>query len=208
MGRRNRWIVWLLAAVVVLAGARTLTWAPAARADGAVAALEALQAGRCAPGEESGPGHGVTQAWCSMAVRPITLVGAGGEGTSLAVLVAASDAQRLAGYQEIEAGLVDRTATLFLFPRPIAGAFHMCNVDAPLWIVWYREDGTPLDVQRMLPGAKAPAARCQDVYGPRRAGFYRYALEIGEELAKELGLGPMQLALLRLHLEPWMEEGR
>lgn len=208
MKDRYRWIAWVVTAVVALAGARALKTTLTAKADDGVAALEALQAEHCAPGEQSGPGRGVTEAWCSMAVREVVLLGEEGKTVSLPVLVAASESQRMAGYQEIEAGLVDETATLFLFPRPIVGAFHMCNVEAPLWIVWYREDGTPLDVQRMQPGAKLPASRCQDLYAPRRSGAYRFALEIGEGLARAQGLGPFQLATLRLQLQPWMSEGK
>lgn len=177
-------------------------------ADDAHMALEALLAERCALDPDGKTGAGVTSAWCSMAAREISLLDQRDQRISFPVLVAAQERQRTAGYQEIAAELVDETATLFVFPRPIVGAFHMCNVEAPLWIVWYRQDGTPLDVVRMLPGAKGPPARCQDVYAPRRAGSYRYALEMGEGLARKLGLGPMQLATLRLDVAPWMDEGK
>lgn len=132
----------------------------------------------------------------------------GGGEISVEVLVAADDRTRQAGYQWIDPALVQATATLFVFPRPISGAFHMCNVDAPLWIVWYQDDGTPLDAALMLPGADVPVALCRDVYAPRRAGLYRFALEIGVGLARELGLEGRQLAAYRLDVEPWVDTWR
>src|SRR5690606_27159978 len=93
-----------------------------------------------------------------------------GDEVAFEARIAQNDLQRQAGYQAIHEELVKSTATLFLFPRAIYGAFHTCNVAAPLWIVWYQEDGTPLDAQRMLPGKTRPAALCDDVYAPRRRG--------------------------------------
>lgn len=127
---------------------------------------------------------------------------------SLEVLVARDERTRQAGYQRIDASLAQATATLFLFPRPIYGAFHMCNVDAPLWIAWYREDGSPLDAALMLPGADAPAALCRDLYAPRKRETYRYALEIGAGLARDLGLDRAALLELSLVIEPWMLQAR
>jgi|GEM_PF-2400008 len=155
---------------------------------------------------------GVTAEWCSMEQREIRLRpredGAGDGAVALEVLVAADDRTRQAGYQWIDPGLAQTTATLFLFPRPIYGAFHMCNVDAPLWIAWYDEDGSPLDVTLMLPGADVPAAFCRDLYAPRTSGTYRYALEIGVGLARELELDRQRLMELSLVVEPWMAQGR
>ncbi|MFS8572114.1 MAG: DUF192 domain-containing protein [Clostridia bacterium] len=170
----------------------------------------ALIARYCEP--EDGLRRGVTEAWCAMELSRIRLRGSDEDGpeesVSLEVLVAADERSRLAGYQWIDPALAGSTATLFLFPRPVHGAFHMCNVDAPLWIVWYREDGSPLDVALMLPGQDVPAALCRDLYAPRRPETYRYALEIGVELAQRLGLDRQRLSRLRLELEPWMNEAR
>lgn len=199
--------LWALLAVAAIAG----IWAMRSQAPvGSVASLgwEAMAAERCDLNEGGGPREGITEAWCSMEVRSIALLTPQGKEVAMEVLVAAEPVQRQAGYQAIDSELVKATATLFLFPHPTFGGFHMCNVTAPLWIVWYREDGSVLDAQRMLPGERVPAALCRDIYAPRRAGRYQYALEIGEELVRELGLGPRQLGEYRLRLEPWMGQSK
>lgn len=208
MAGRNWLIGVMLLVIVVIGGTRALTSTPPATVGDAREVLGAILAEHCVGSDESGLNPSVTHEWCSMAVREITLRGAGDKRVSFPVLVAVEASQRQAGYQSIDAELVNETATLFLFPRPIYGAFHMCNVEAPLWIVWYVEDGRPLDAQLMLPGEKLPAAQCEDVYAPRRPGLYRYALEIGQELAREHGLGFEELATMRLTLAPWMGQGR
>ena len=207
MTGRKRLIGLIFLAFVTIAGAQALMSNPAP-VEETPAGLRAMVARYCLEGEEGRSGGGVTDEWCGMDVREILLHDPGRESVALEVLVAADSRERAAGYQGIEAQLVRETATLFLFPRPLFGGFHMCNVEAPLWIVWYLEDGTPLDAQLMLPGERAPASRCADVYIPRRAGLYRYALEIGEELAREHGLGERELVSMRLGLAPWMGQGR
>lgn len=201
-------LFWLcLVALVVVVGGQARTSKQPARDDVSLGLADVI-AEHCTGDDGVAPSPRVTAEWCSMGVREIRLRAPGLEDAALLVLVAAESRQRQAGYQRIDATLVQKTATLFLFPRAIYGAFHMCNVEAPLWIVWYQEDGAPLDATRMLPGEEVPAADCEDVYSPRRLGWYRYALEIGEELARDLGLGQQDLATLRLAVEPWMAQGR
>lgn len=207
MKRRQREVFWVLAGLAAIVMASVYVFQGAAKAE--VAASGAAGAAKLCQVDEAGRlGEGVTRAWCSMEVREIALRSPQGDEVAFEARIAQNDLQRQAGYQAIHEELVKSTATLFLFPRAIYGAFHMCNVAAPLWIVWYQEDGTPLDAQRMLPGKTRPAALCDDVYAPRRRGLYRYALEVGEELARELGLGARELAEYRLRLEAWMDQAR
>lgn len=205
--RGQREVFWVLACFAAIVLASVNAFHGPARAESAASGA-ASAAERCQADQEGRLGEGVTRAWCSMEVREVTLRSAQGEEIAFEARIAQNDLQRQAGYQAIHEDLVKSTATLFLFPRAIYGAFHMCNVTAPLWIVWYQEDGTPLDARRMLPGKTLPAALCDDVYAPRRRGLYRYALEIGEELARELGLGASELARYRLRLEAWMGQAR
>lgn len=151
---------------------------------------------------------------CSMAVREVRFTGDGGREYRLEVWVADAPGERAGGFQHVSGDAIVRGAMLFLFPSPIQGAFHMCNVEEPLWIMWFRPDGTLLDVRQMLPGRKVHPALCADLYAPRTAEPYQFAVELGEEAARAMieealggslsRLDTLRTTGLRLHIEPWM----
>lgn len=119
----------------------------------------------------------IPEIFCEMKPSVVRLTDPEGETFMLHVLVAHTSQQRAAGYQHIPEDAIARTAILFEFEREIAGAFHMCNVEAPLDIVWVRGDEKVLDAGRMLPGARRPAGGCRNIYAPSRPGAYKWALE-------------------------------
>lgn len=166
-----------------------------------VEALDELLAAACAPGAPQGVY--ATPEVCRMETARIRLVWDGGE-VELDVLVADEPAERYAGYQWVGREFIAGSAMLFLFESPQTGAFHMCNVLAPLEIAWFRPDGSLLDARLMTPGPFGNPAGCTALYSPRRFGQYLFALELPEGFFARHGLDPGGAGSLRLVTEEWM----
>lgn len=131
----------------------------------------------------------VTAAFCSMPIGPVTLRQSTEQSRATVefeVRVASDGVQRQAGFQHIGSEVMKQTGILFVFPSPISGAFHMCNVIEPLWILWFQADGALLDAVRMEPDTAGSATNCDKVYAPQTAGQFQYALEVGEDLSEAL----------------------
>lgn len=156
--------------------------------DEETAAFRSFVEALCTERAPSGSRRAVTDVFCSLEVGQVHGINDSGESFSLPVLVAKSSLQTQAGYQHIGTEVMAQTAILFLFDSDRNRAFHMCNVEEALDIVWIRRDGTILDIQRMEPGARIHPLFCTDVYSPRRMGAYRYALEGPPGLFAELGV--------------------
>lgn len=157
-----------------------------------------------AAGDEIDPDLAVTEAFCSMINMPVRLRAPSNEEFPLDLYVAVLTSQRSAGYQLIDSEIVKHTGMLFVYPRPMTGSFHMCNVREPLWIFWFRPDGSLLDATVMQPGRSVPAFLCTDEYGPKVAGSYLFAIELGEEVAKSILESVDRVEELSLVVEPWM----
>lgn len=153
----------------------------AVHADGETLAERVHSVCRDAPGA-------VTSEFCSMGTDSIRLVGPEGARVDIDVLVADDARLRAAGYQFIDGDVVEVSAILFVFERATGGAFHMCNVEVSLDIVWFRANGTILDALTMAPGGVRDPARCTHVYQPRRFGTYLFALELPEGSLARLGI--------------------
>lgn len=169
-------------------------WLPAR---GSVAALEAALQPVCADPPPRHDRRAVTAQLCRMEPALIELVDEEGKATALAVLVADSSEESAAGYQFIGEEIIAQTAILFPFPQDVRGAFHMCNVRAPLDMIWFRSDGSVLDSVRAVPGPPVPAAACRALYSPEPYAPYRYVLETPAGALEALG---MKIPALRLRI--------
>ena len=143
----------------------------------------------------------VTPTFCSLDAREITFSTSDEQDLRFEVLVAANSIERAAGYQYIHPEVIGRSAIFFLYARDSISTFHMCNVRAPLDILWLRANGTVLDHARMEP-ASTP---CRHVYAPTRFGSYRYALELPAGYLERLGLDARGIFAMRLAVEDWMQ---
>ena len=179
---------------VFLAAAWVLLFS--AGASGATLA-ELLEIG-CAPGAPAA--FYATPEVCGMETATVRLTWDGGE-LELEVLVADEPLERYAGYQLVGKEFIAGSAMLFVFESPQAGAFHMCNVLAPLEIAWFRPDGGLLDARLMTPGPVANPAVCPALFSPRAFGRYQFALELPGGFFERLGVGPEALGTLRLTVE-------
>lgn len=146
----------------------------------------------------------VTSSFCRMRVQTVELIGPDDRRIRIEALVAADESSRTAGYQFVAGEVVEQTAILFLFDRAASGPFHMCNVEVPLDIVWFREDGTILDSLTMMPGGVRNPIGCRQLYRPRRFGTYRFALELPEGSLEELGIASGDG--WRLDVRSWVTE--
>lgn len=193
-----QWFLWTLAAATLLVwGLQLITPPPAP----ALSDLDALRLELCAAPGAAPPGWEVTGPLCAMQTGIVRLLEADGAPLHLPVFIARTPAERAAGYQFIGPAVIERSAILFLFPSEISGAFHMCNVRAPLDIAWFRADGSLLEAKRMEPGPAAPPALCSQLYGPDSGEGYRFALETaaGTLVDDDGSFRPW-----RLQIEPWM----
>lgn len=160
---------------------------------------ELLEVG-CAPGAPAA--FYATPEVCRMETAVARLTWDGGE-LELEVLVADEPLERYAGYQLVGREFVAASAMLFVFESPQAGAFHMCNVLAPLEIAWFRPDGSLLDARLMTPGPVASPAVCPALFSPRTFGRYQFALELPGGFFERIGIGPDAVGTLRLAVEEW-----
>jgi len=128
----------------------------------------------------------VTDGFCRMQEAPVQLSNDEGQLLSVKARIADELSERKAGYQFIGPEVIKHTFILFIFPIEITGAFHMCNVSAPLDIVWIRKDGVILDIQRMEPGPTHTPLGCPSLYAPKTSATYRYALEARAGFFKEM----------------------
>ena len=141
----------------------------------------------------------VTPEFCSLSPVEIHLRRPDGTELDMAALLARTGHQRQAGYQHIGKDVIARTAILFVFPQPVRGAFHMCNVAAALDIAWFDEHGALVDQTRMEPGPSQAPWLCPVEYSPRFPTPYRFALEVPAGFFARHGLwGPD----LRLEVTP------
>lgn len=172
----------------------TASWLPArGSVDALKSALEAVCAQPPPPHDE----RAVTGELCRMEPALIELVDEDGQVVPLAVLVADSFREQMAGYQFIGEAVMAETAILFLYPQDISGPFHMCNVRAPLDMIWFRRDGSVVHAARAQPGPRMSAGACPALYGPAPFLRYRYVLETPAGALDDLGV---KVETLRLRL--------
>lgn len=184
-------------------GLLAAAWALLFAAGAAGSALEELLEIGCAPGAPAA--FYATPEVCRMETAAVRLAWDGGEA-ELEVLVADEPIERYAGYQLVGREFLAGSAMLFVFESPQAGAFHMCNVFAPLEIAWFRPDGSLLDARLMTPGPVSSPAACPALFAPRAFGRYQFALELPSGFFERLGIGPEAVKTLRLTVEEWMKK--
>lgn len=109
-----------------------------------------------------------TEAFDKMEVGQIKIINDEGKTLELEMKVADEDDERLAGFQNIGEGVIEKSLILFVFPYEITGKFHMRNVVAPLDIAFIKADGTIIEILRMDPSPT-------QLYGPQDS--FKYALE-------------------------------
>lgn len=172
----------------------TASWLPAR---GSVAALKSALQAVCARPAPPHDERAVTAELCGMEPALIELVNEGGQAVPLAVLVADTFREQIAGYQFIGEAVIAETAILFVYRQDISGPFHMCNVRAPLDMIWFRWDGSVVHAARAQPGPRMSAGACPALYGPASSQRYRYVLETPAGALDDLGV---KVETLRLRL--------
>jgi len=73
------------------------------------------------------------------------------DGERHCVRLAATAAERAAGFQHVPAGRMDAEAILFLYAAPRRPSYHMRNVEKPLRLAWIAPDGRVSGVIAMQP---------------------------------------------------------
>jgi len=117
-----------------------------------------------------------TEAFDKMEVSQIKIINDEGKTIKLKAKIADEDEERLAGFQNIGEGVIEKALILFVFPYEITGKFHMRNVVAPLDIAFIKADGTIIEILRMDPSPT-------QLYGPQSS--FKYALEARAGFFKE-----------------------
>jgi uncharacterized membrane protein (UPF0127 family) len=113
-----------------------------------------------------------------------------GEESSLCVLVADSPEERARGLMErTDLGGYDGMA--FVFPDDTTTGFHMRNTPLPLTVSWFAADGAFVSSADMAPCADG--ADCPTYFAAAR---YRLAVEVPQDGASRLALGPGSTARL------------
>ena len=135
-----------------------------------------------------------TSQWDRMHHASISLVQDTGEMTSLRVRVADEPDERSAGYQHICPEIIDLSAILFVYDRPIHVSFHMNNVHAALDIGFFDENGRLIEVIRMEP--QTDEAASPSYYSSERD--FQYALETPAGFYRDHGI-TSGTATLKLH---------
>ncbi len=200
--RIARWWQSILASLIVLSAA-TGMWLTTVAAEDLLQSLGEYHADVC---RDSAPL--VTDPFCALDVQKVQFERPDREALWVNVLVADSSDGRAAGYQFIHPDVMARSAILFVFERESTGAFHMCNVAAPIDIVWFRPDGRVLDVRHMEPGPARPPALCRQLYAPATFGTYQYALELPSGFVERAGLRVDDIKRWRLRVDPLFSDER
>ena len=112
-----------------------------------------------------------------MLTREIQLSRADGSLLTISVKIADEQAERLAGFQHISPGVIQKSFILFIFAEPKVARFHMQNVQAPLDIAFISSEGSLINIQTMTPGP--------ELYGPLEP--FEYALEARAGFFEENG---------------------
>ena len=148
-------------------------------------AIALLGASMPAPAAET-PCKNSTAATAQMQRMRIALQNAEGRRVEIAAWIADDNRERAGGYQYICPHIIDAGAILFWYPQPVAGAFHMRNVTAPLDIGFFDENGALFQVQLMHPYTDdeqrtyAPMRKFQYALEARRGFFETHALRAGQ----------------------------
>lgn len=191
----RRW-QWILTQVIGLSAAAGM-WLTVVAAEDLLQGLPQVHTDVCR--EEASR---VTNTFCAMESARILLDRPDDEDLVVRVLVADTPQTRAAGYQFIHPDIMARSGIFFVFNRESTGAFHMCNVAAPIDILWFRPDGRVLDAQRMMPGPARSASLCRQLYAPSNFGTYLYALELPAGVLQMKGLDVKDTRGWRLNVDP------
>lgn len=89
----------------------------------------------------------------------VEVVTASGEALELCLLHADQPAERTQGLRQVT-DLQGHAGMLFSFDQPAETSFVMIDTVMPLWITWWRPDGTFLSVAEMAPCTEADPATC------------------------------------------------
>lgn len=157
---RGRLSVWLLFAAVILAGA--VVWS-----------TDTGSPVNC---------REVTAGMRAMHTEEVALLNDQGERVVFQSYVADDDTERAAGYQYICANVIDASTILFVYPQPVSARFHMENVEAPLDIGFFDDQGKLFSVLLMQPRDDGGSG----LYGPPQP--FQYALEAGQGFFSEQNL--------------------
>ncbi len=165
--------VWLLFAAVILAGA-------------AVWSTGILSPMNC---------REVTAGMRAMHTEEVSLLNDQGKRIVFQSHVADDDTERAAGYQYICANIIDTSTILFVYPQPVSARFHMENVEAPLDIGFFDDQGKLLSVMLMQPRDDGDSG----LYGPPQP--FQYALEAAQGFfaGQNLSAGKSHLIIGKLY---------
>ena len=110
----------------------------------------------------------------SMDRGTISIIDAQGQVVTIETLIADTETKRRAGYQHICEEVINNSTILFIYPKPIAGRFHMRNVHARLDIGFFDHQGFLIHHETMdtYHSAERP------IYGPDQP--FQFALEARE----------------------------
>ncbi|MGQ9479681.1 MAG: DUF192 domain-containing protein [Thermoproteota archaeon] len=86
-----------------------------------------------------------------METLKISIVNEEGSILEFEAKVADEPDEQVAGFQNIDKSIVEKTLILFIFPYEIDVKFHMRNVETSLDIAFVKSDGTIIGIIRMDP---------------------------------------------------------
>ena len=124
----------------------------------------------------------VTEGMRAMHTEDVSLLNDRGKVVVFQSHVADDDTERAAGYQYICANIIEASTILFVYPQPVSARFHMENVEAPLDIGFFDDQGKLFSVMLMQPRDDGDSG----LYGPSQP--FRYALEASQGFFVEQNL--------------------
>ncbi len=133
----------------------------------------------------------MTDGMRSMHTEEVALLNESGKMVVFQTRVADDDIERAAGYQHICANVIDSSAILFAWSKPLSTRFHMRNVKAPLDIGFFDAQGKLFSVMRMQPAGNDGDS---ELYGPSQP--FQYALEARQGFFVERNLSTQRTRLL------------
>ena len=137
----------------------------------------------------------VTAGMRAMHTEEVSLLNDQGKVVVFQSHVADDDTERAAGYQYVCANIIDASTILFVYPQPVSARFHMENVEVPLDIGFFDDQGKLFLVMLMQPRDDGDSG----LYGPPQP--FQYALEAAQGFFVEqnLSAGKSHLIMGKLY---------
>ncbi len=137
----------------------------------------------------------MTEGMRAMHTEEVSLLNDLGQVVVFQSYVADDNTERAAGFQYICAKIIDASTILFVWPQPVSARFHMRNVEAPLDIGFFDDQGRLFSILSMQPQGDGDSG----LYGPPQP--FQYALEVGQGFfaGQNLSAGKSRLAIDKLY---------